>query len=90
MNEARGQPLSFRSLDESEGIYWTTPLPQEWPLEKWLAAVYDLPLEAFTLEDLAKACRQHIHLSHIVPLCLDVLLRDPVAGELYMAKCSLR
>lgn len=82
MNDAYDQPPTFRALDESQGIYLTAPLPQEWPLERWFATVYNLPLEAFTLEDLAKACRQRLHLPRVVPFCLEVLSREPLAGEL--------
>jgi hypothetical protein len=84
---ASSQPvLTFRSLDEQEAVFATEPLPRQWPLEVWFASVYDLPLGQFTPSDLARSCRQNIHLGVVVPLCLEVLAREPLAGELYDAE----
>lgn len=77
-------PVTFRSLARREGHAWSEePLPQEWPLQRWFAAVCDLPLDSFTVEDLARACRQGLYPEAVIPRCLEVLAGEPLAGELY-------
>jgi hypothetical protein len=77
------QSITFRTLDEQEGFYLTAPLSREWPLEKWFASLYDVPLHQFTDFDLARSLRQGIHVEAVVPYSLRALERNPLAGELY-------
>ncbi len=76
--------LTFAILDKEKGI----PDPpgvtdEEFPLPAWYRAVRKTPLENLGIGDLCKACRQEIHLEHIVPLAIDALEKKPLAGELY-------
>lgn len=75
--------VTFRTLAEREGGAWTDPLPQVWPLERWFAAVCDVPLDSLPVGDLARACRQRSDLGEVVPRCLRALDGEPLAGELY-------
>ena len=74
---------TFRSLCAEAGYPISTHLPTVWPLEKWFAAICDLPIAAFPVEDLARACRQNMFPEAVVPYCLTVLAKEPLAGELY-------
>lgn len=75
--------LTFRRLDEQQGVRLAEPLPQDWPLEKWFASVYDLPIDRFTIFDLARSCRQQLYPEAVVPYCIRALSFIPLAGELY-------
>lgn len=82
-NAASGQ-LTFALLDKRMGI---AELPvttgEEYPLPAWYRAVRDVPLNELGTEDICKACRQRIHIEHVVPLALRRLGADPLAGEMY-------
>jgi hypothetical protein len=69
---------TFRQLDGN-----VETRPPEWPLEIWYEKVRDIPLSEMEVEDLARACRQELYLEEIIPLCLEKLEEDPLAGELY-------
>ena len=75
---------SFRELDRLKGI---APLPpadgEEFPLPAWYRSIIDVPINELTPLDLAKACQQKIHSEEIVPLVLEILKVDPLAGEYY-------
>src|SRR4051812_9062250 len=77
------QPVTFRILAVQEGFSLPDPLPQELPLEKWYASVVDLPMKAFTVLDLARSCRQNLHLDAVIPHCLKLLEVSPLVGEQY-------
>jgi hypothetical protein len=69
---------TFRELD---GDF---PLPiSSSALEDWYIEVRDTPITGLTLGDLARACRQAIFPEAVVPVCLDRLEVDPLAGDLY-------
>jgi hypothetical protein len=79
----QSKPVTFRTLAQKQDHSLPATLPQEWPLEKWFAAVIDLPLEALTVFDLARACRQNIYVDAVMPYCLRALEAVPLSGELY-------
>lgn len=84
MSEQTHRQLTFAILDRDRGI--PDPLPsaeEEFPLPAWYRAVRDTPLEQLTVEDISKACRQQIHLDHVVPRALHILQTQPLAGEMY-------
>lgn len=80
-------PLTFRTMDEKIGIYLGKLIPEGWPLEIWFANIYDVSIDQFPVEDLAKSCRQHQatrnYLDPLMPLCIAVLQKEPLAGEMY-------
>lgn len=45
--------------------------------------MYDTPLEAFTVFDLARSLRQDIHVRDVLPYCLRALQQNALAGELF-------
>ena len=84
MNGGRHRQLTFAMLDRQKGI--PEPLPttgEEFPMPAWYRAVRETPLEQLGVEDICKACRQQIHLEHVVPIALQLLQSEPLAGEMY-------
>jgi hypothetical protein len=53
------------------------------PLEKWYRSVRDKPIGEFSYNDLCKACRQQLYPEAVVPIAIETLRKDPLAGELY-------
>ena len=43
----------------------------------------EIPIEELGVEGICKACRQQIHIEHVVPIALRVLQSEPLAGEMY-------
>ncbi len=76
-------PVTFRILAARDGITLPDPLPQDWPLEKWFAAMFDVPIEDFSVFNLARSCRQNMYVDEVMPYCLTALDTNPLAGELY-------
>ena len=72
--EKPSEQLTFRDLDGIMSIGDPT-----WPLEVWYAEVRDTKIGELSVGDLARSCRQNLHLEAIVPRCLEKLQ----AGELY-------
>jgi CDI immunity proteins len=76
--------VTFAALDKRKGVPALEPTDdQEFPLPAWYRSVYNIPIEQLGIEDLAKACRQNIHLEEVVPIIADRLKDDPYAGEMY-------
>ena len=76
--------LTFEMLDREKGI---PDLPaasgEEYPLPAWYRTVREIPIEELGLEDICKACRQQVHIGHVVPIALRVLQTDLLAEEMY-------
>jgi hypothetical protein len=53
------------------------------PLERWYRSVRDKPIGEFSYNDLCKACRQQLYPEAVVPVAIETLRKDPLAGELY-------
>ncbi|MCS7062619.1 MAG: contact-dependent growth inhibition system immunity protein [Methylacidiphilales bacterium] len=84
MNAGAHHRLTFATLDRLKGIPDPPPATgDEYPLPAWYRAVRETPLEELGVEDICKACRQQIHLDHVVPLALRLLRSEPLAGEMY-------
>ena len=80
------EDLTFRDLGIKEGLkpdLDPAPADGEFPLQEWFRAVYEKPLGEFSLHDVARACAQGLYVEYIVPLALDALGDDPLAGDLY-------
>ncbi|HTV39849.1 MAG TPA: contact-dependent growth inhibition system immunity protein [Candidatus Sulfotelmatobacter sp.] len=75
--------LTFALLDRERGVALPPKLVEEFPLPAWYRAVSDIPLEELAVEDICKACRQQIHVAHIVPIALRLLKAAPLTGEMY-------
>ncbi|MSU36442.1 MAG: hypothetical protein EXS36_15365 [Pedosphaera sp.] len=55
----------------------------DYPLQAWYRSIRQKPIREFAVEDLCKACRQVMHIEHVVPVAVETLARYPQAGELY-------
>jgi len=76
--------LTFATLDCLQGIPGPAlPTEEEFPLPAWYRSVRGTPLGELGVEDLSKAIRQNIHLEQVVPLALQRLESEPLAGEMY-------
>lgn len=84
MNERKSHRVTFALLDKETGLSELPPTAsEEYPLAAWYRTVRETPLEELTIEDICKACRQQIHLHHVVPIALNILESDVLAGEMY-------
>lgn len=81
MNSTR---LTFSELDKRKGV---PPLEsaqgEEFPLPAWYRAVYTIPLGNLSSSDLARACRQKIHLETVIPVSISMLRENPLAGDFW-------
>ena len=84
MNEKANTRLTFAILDMRKGFAKLPPsTEEEYPLPAWYRAVSETHLDELGLEDICKACRQQVHLEHVVPLALRILKKESLAGEMY-------
>jgi hypothetical protein len=84
MNREKDNLVTFAGLDRAKGVSELPPATsEEYPLPAWYRAVREIPLEQLGVEDICKACRQQIHLEHIVPVALRMLESNALAGEMY-------
>jgi len=74
--------LTFRAIEEQEGIVVEERHLQE-SLGHWYSSVRDKPIGDFDVEDLCKCCRQELYSDYIVPVAIERLRDDPLAGEKY-------
>lgn len=74
--------LTFRQLELSIGREAIAQCGTS-PLETWYETVRDKPIASFSQEDLCKACRQQIFLETIIPIAMEVLRKEPLAGEMF-------
>jgi hypothetical protein len=49
----------------------------------WYDSVKDRSVAALTVDDLCRAVRQDVHLEHVVPVALEAIESDPLAGQQY-------
>ena len=75
---------TFAQLDELDGIpASSSSTEEEFPLPTWYREMRDIPLGQLTIKDISRACRQSIHLDQVIPIALDFLEADPLAGEIF-------
>lgn len=53
------------------------------PLDEWYQGIRSTPINEFDDGDLARACRQQLYLSHVVPTAVERLQSAPLAGDMY-------
>lgn len=56
---------------------------QESALESWYNSVRAKPIKDLSIDDLCRACRQELHLEHVVPVALGALKQNVTAGYQY-------
>jgi hypothetical protein len=75
--------LSFAAIERELGLPEPAYESEDYPLLHWYRAVRTVPLGELTAADLARACRQQLYPSRVVPFALAILDRSPLAGEMY-------
>jgi hypothetical protein len=75
-------PTTFRQIEMTKGIA-PSATEERSPLSDWYERVRDVPLSAFGIEDLCKSVRQAVFPDYVVPVALDRLEEEPLAGEMY-------
>jgi hypothetical protein len=84
MSSQQQSQLTFAILDRELGLPELPPATgEEFPLPAWYRAVRDVRIEKLGVEDICRACRQRIHSGHVVPIALQILKVQPLAGEMY-------
>ncbi len=73
---------TFRQL-ETPHNGGSDPNPNNSPLDDWYCRIRDTPITEFNDEDLCRACRQAIHMDHVVPIAAAHLEEEPLAGDMY-------
>lgn len=74
--------VTFEELDRQKSIPAPTTA-DDMPLPVWYRSVYRVPIDQLETRDLCKALRQAVHLEAIVPLVIDKLKADPLAGDMF-------
>lgn len=52
-------------------------------LDEWFSSILDVPIDELEVGDVARAIRQDIFLTEVLPKAEDILRKDPLAGEDY-------
>ena len=78
-------PNSFRDFEKLIGIANTQThiSASDLPLPRWYSAVREKPLNDFSVEDLAIACRQKLFPQFVLPEVISRLNKDPAVGKKY-------
>lgn len=74
---------SFLEIERELGLPEPASDSEDYPLPRWYRAVRHVPLSALGVADLARACRQQLYPSYVVPFALAMLDKSPLAGEMY-------
>lgn len=75
--------LTFEEIEEQHGVKKAEDVKDGWPLQMWYQSIRRKSLGELSVEDVSKACRQQLFPKQIVPLAIEMLETDPLAGELY-------
>ena len=75
-------PTTFHEIERAKGTDHGASDEQS-PLSDWYARVRDVPLSAFGVEDLCKSVRQDLYPEYVVPVALEALEKEPLAGDMY-------
>ena len=59
------------------------PASGESILDEWYSHIRDTPISEFDDGDLSRACRQCLYLDHVVPIAVERLKTEPLAGDMY-------
>jgi hypothetical protein len=79
---------TFREIEVTKGSAPGASGEQS-PLSKWYAGVRDIPLSAFSVEDLCKSVRQELYPEYVVPAAIEALEKEPLAGEMYDGELTM-
>lgn len=81
-------PTTFREIETAKGILATNAKEQS-PLSDWYFRMRDVPLAAFGVKDLCKSVRQDLYPEYVVPVALEVLEKEPLAGDMYDGELAM-
>ncbi|MEI6222680.1 MAG: contact-dependent growth inhibition system immunity protein [bacterium] len=56
---------------------------KQFPLPRWYDSIRKIPIKDLSIEDICKLCRQKFFFDYILPIAIELLTKDPNAGELY-------
>lgn len=74
---------TFADLEQAAGSNYSPAPGEKWPLQAWYDDVRLTPMELLSAGDFARACRQGVWVGEVVPLVIEMLCKDPAAGDLY-------
>jgi hypothetical protein len=82
MNQQEIGTLTFEEIDRFNGII----VPDQdqtagFPLESWYRSIRQRRIREFSIGDLSRACRQVLHAEHVLPVAIEQLEQNPLAGE---------
>lgn len=80
--------LTFQQIEQAKGIKYSADYEHS-PLSDWYHRMRDVPLSAFGIEDLCKSVRQDLYPDHVIPVAIDALEKEPMAGEMYDGELAL-
>ncbi|MGR4975024.1 contact-dependent growth inhibition system immunity protein [Pseudomonas sp. LARHCG127] len=74
--------MNFRELERKESVGW---LSEENPsaLTEWYLSVRDTPLAKLGVGDICRSLRQSLFVCEILPVAVELLNNDVLAGERY-------
>lgn len=76
--------LTLEEIEAQHGFTKeVTDIEDGWPLQIWYQSIRRKSLGELSVEDVSKACRQLVFPEQIVPLAVEMLETNPLAGELY-------
>ncbi|MCA8982948.1 MAG: contact-dependent growth inhibition system immunity protein [Planctomycetaceae bacterium] len=73
--------VTFRQLEFASSS--SKPAAGDSALDEWYRRVRDIPINELDDGDLCRACRQQVYLDHVVPIAVERLTVQPLAGEMY-------
>jgi len=73
---------TFRAIEKQLGVGQEDRSPTE-SLEIWYESVRDRRISDFDIEDVCRACRQELYAEYVVPVAIERLQANPLAGEKY-------
>jgi hypothetical protein len=75
-------PTTFHEIEIAKGVA-PSKMQECSPLSDWYARIRDVPLSSFGVGDLSKSVRQCLFPDYVIPVALQVLEKEPLAGEMY-------
>lgn len=76
------EEITFRQIERQLSVKVSNEQPDS-ALGAWYQAVRDKGISDFEIGDVCRACRQKLYLDHLVPVAIQWLQEDPLAGEIY-------
>lgn len=76
------KPTTFNELEILDGIVYRESDFHS-SLTEWYHRVRDLPFSSFSIEDFCRSVIQNLYPEYVVPLAIEALEKEPLAGELY-------